>query len=219
MAGAQIGIKHGLKGPNHSLVTACAAGAHNIMDAARLIALGEADAALCGGSESCISPLAVTGFSRAKSLATDFNDNPAAASRPFDQGRCGFVMGEGAGILVLEEMGHALARNARIYAELRGWGSSGDAFHITAPAEDGEGAARAMRKALERGGIAPGQIGHVNCHATSTPVGDACEVTCAHPHLLSPEVPLRSRVKPLLRRSEQSTRCLRREARPSTTSC
>jgi 3-oxoacyl-[acyl-carrier-protein] synthase II len=175
MAAAQISLKYGLRGPIHSMVTACAAGAHNIMDAARLIATGEADAAICGSSEACVSPLSITGFARAKSLATNFNDAPNLASRPFDKERCGFVMGEGAGMLVLEELSHAKKRGARIYCELRGWGSSGDAFHVTAPAEDGEGAARAMEQALLRGGCLPHQVGHINCHATSTPVGDACE--------------------------------------------
>ena len=175
MAGAQIAIRHGIRGPNHSMVTACAAGAHNIIDAAKLIALGEADVALAGGSESCIEPLAIAGFSRAKALASDYNDSPQEASRPFDSRRCGFVMGEGAGVLVLEELESARNRRAKIYAEVRGWGSGGDGYHITSPAEDGAGAALVMRQALSSAGLEATRVGHVNCHATSTPMGDGIE--------------------------------------------
>mmetsp|Transcript_12700 Transcript_12700/g.44448 ORF Transcript_12700/g.44448 Transcript_12700/m.44448 type:complete len:332 (+) Transcript_12700:470-1465(+) len=175
MAGGNIAIRHGIRGPNHTMVTACAAGAHNIMDAAKMIALGEVDAALAGGTESCMEPLAVAGFSRAKSLACEFNEDPSSASRPFDARRCGFVMGEGSAVLVLEELEMARSRGARIYAEIRGWGSGGDAYHITSPPEDGEGAARVMKAAMDMGGVSPQQVGHINCHATSTPVGDACE--------------------------------------------
>lgn len=175
MAGAQIAIRHGIRGPNHSMVTACAAGAHNIIDAAKLIALGEADIALAGGSESCIEPLAIAGFSRAKALATEFNDSPQESSRPFDSKRCGFVMGEGAGVLVLEELESAKRRGSRIYAEVRGWGSGGDGYHITSPAEDGAGAAMVMQQALTVAGLDASQVAHVNCHATSTPMGDGIE--------------------------------------------
>ena len=268
MAGAQIAIRHGIRGPNHTLVTACAAGAHNIIDAAKLIALGDADVALAGGSESCVEPLALAGFARAKALATDFNDSPLEASRPFDAKRCGFVMGEGAGVVVLEEYEIAKRRGAKIYAEVRGWaqaasaresgcdwlgrdtlkrkhvhvcmhkhahtprnahiqrtahkqvrgwGSGGDAYHITSPVEDGTGAAHVMQQALSVAGLPPSavflvyvssntrphspppippppararththtctcthmhmhtQVGHINCHATSTPTGDGIE--------------------------------------------
>jgi 3-oxoacyl-[acyl-carrier-protein] synthase II len=175
MAAAQIAIRHGVRGPNHAMVTACAAGAHNIIDAAKLIALGEADVALAGGSESCVEPLAVAGFSRAKALATDYNDSPHEASRPFDTKRCGFVMGEGAGVLVLEELESARKRGARIYAEVRGWGSGGDGYHITSPAEDGAGAALVMQQALRTAGLDASDVAHINCHATSTPMGDGIE--------------------------------------------
>ena len=177
LASGHISIRNGFKGPNHSVVTACSTGAHAIGDSARLIQVGDADVMIAGGAEAAVTPLGVGGFAAARALSTDYNDNPTAASRPFDEGRDGFVIAEGAGIVVLEEYEHAKARGAKIYAEVIGYGLSGDAYHITSPAEDGDGGFRAMRAALKRAEINPEDVDYINAHGTSTPVGDGIECT------------------------------------------
>jgi 3-oxoacyl-[acyl-carrier-protein] synthase II len=177
LAAGHVSIRHGLEGPLGCPVTACAAGAQAIGDAARLIRSNEADVMVAGGAEACIDRVSIAGFAAARALATAHNDTPEKASRPFDAGRDGFVMGEGAGILVLESLDHALARGARILGRVLGYGTTADAHHITAPPEDGSGARRAMRIALDNAGLDAGHIGYINAHATATPVGDAAEIS------------------------------------------
>ncbi|CAN5372741.1 beta-ketoacyl-ACP synthase II [soil metagenome] len=176
LASGQVSIRHKLRGPNHAVVTACSTGSHAIGDAARLIQIGDADVMVAGGTESPVCRLAVAGFAACKALSTHFNDRPAEASRPYDRDRDGFIIGEGAGVVVVEELEHARARGAKIYGELIGYGLSGDAYHITAPAEDGGCAERSMRMALKRAGIAADEIDYINAHGTSTQMGDELEL-------------------------------------------
>lgn len=177
LASGHVSIKYGFKGPNHAVVTACATGTHAIGDAARLIGYGDADVMVAGGAEAAVNRLGVASFAAVRALSTGYNDRPTEASRPFDEGRDGFVISEGAGIVILEEYEHAKARGAKIYGEVLGYGLSGDAYHMTSPADDGDGGYRAMEAAVKNAGISPDEIDYINAHGTSTPVGDGIECT------------------------------------------
>ncbi len=188
LVSGQVSIRYGYKGPNHAVVTACATGAHAIGDACRLIQYGDADVMIAGGAEAAVVKVGIAGFIACRALSTGYNDEPTKASRPYDAGRDGFVMGEGAGVVVVEALEHALARGAKIYAEVIGYGLSGDAYHITSPASDGDGGFRAMKMALKHAGIEPDQIDYINAHGTSTPVGDEIELGAVE-RLLGPAAP------------------------------
>jgi 3-oxoacyl-[acyl-carrier-protein] synthase II len=198
LASGQVSIEHGFKGPNHSVVTACATGAHAIGDAARLIMLDDADVMIAGGCEAAINRLGIAGFNACKALSTGFNTTPEKASRPYDKDRDGFVMGEGAGVIVLEEYEHAKKRGAKIYAEIVGYGMSGDAYHVTSPAPDGNGGYRAMQAALKRANLNIDEIDYVNAHGTSTPMGDELELKAV-------ERLFANRTKPLAMSSTKSS--------------
>ncbi len=176
LASGMVSIKYGYKGPNHAVVTACSTGAHAIGDASRMVALGDADIMVAGGTEASICRIGISGFQALRALTTKYNETPKQASRPYDKDRDGFIMGEGSGVVILEELEHAKARGAKIYAEVTGYGMSGDAYHITAPAADGDGAYRCMKTALERAGLNPSDLDYVNAHGTSTPMGDEIEL-------------------------------------------
>ncbi|ETS80614.1 hypothetical protein PFICI_08143 [Pestalotiopsis fici W106-1] len=187
MAAGHIAMKYGFQGPNHAATTACTTGAHSIGDASRFIAFGDANVMVAGGSEACIHPLTFAGFGRSRSLSTTFNHDPPSSCRPFDRRRDGFVVAEGAAVVVLEELEHAKARGAHIYAELNGYGCSGDAYQMTAPLEDGSGAHRAMKKALQHANIRPAQVNYINAHATGTTIGDTAEALAIRSLMVGPE--------------------------------